>query len=141
MFKQEGFDFMGAAFEVYNQLGYGMAEEVYQQSLEIELDLRSIHFRSKEELSVFYKGRQLGTKYKPDLVVFEGIVVELKAVSQLLPEHEAQLFNYLRIARRPVGYLVNFGRKGELEWKRIILTDLQSIAASHEQPRLENHHS
>ena len=130
MFQQEGFQFMGAAFEVYNQLGYGMAEEVYQQSLEIELELRSITFRTKQELAVFYKARQLNTKYKPDLIVFEGIVVELKAVAQLLPEHEAQLFNYMRIAQTPVGYLINFGRKGGLEWKRFILSDLHSPVTS-----------
>jgi GxxExxY protein len=60
------------------------------------------------------------------LVAFGAIVVELKAVSELAPEHEAQLFNYLRIARRSVGYLINFGRKGELEWKRFIVSDLHS---------------
>jgi GxxExxY protein len=118
---------MGAAFEVYNQLGYGMAEEVYQQSLETELELRGIPFLSKDELAVFYKGRQLVTKYKPDLYVFGGIVVELKAVSQLVPDHEAQLFNYLRIARKQVGYLLNFGRRGELEWQRFVLSDLHSL--------------
>jgi len=137
MFKHEGFQFMGAAFEVYNQLGYGMAEEVYQQSLEIELELRSIPYRTKQELAMFYKARQLNTKYKPDLTVFEGIVVELKAVAQLLPEHEAQLFNYMRITRRPIGYLVNFGRKGELEWKRFILTDLHSAVTSDGPPERE----
>jgi GxxExxY protein len=67
---------------------------------------------------------QLQTKYKPDLVVFDGLVVEIKAVSELTPDHEAQLFNYMRIARRNVGYLLNFGAKGQLEWKRLILTDL-----------------
>jgi len=57
--------------------------------------------------------------------------VELKAVTQLLPEHEAQLFNYMRLARRPVGYLVNFGHQGTLEWKRLILSELiePSLAA------------
>jgi GxxExxY protein len=115
---------MGAAFEVYNQLGYGMAEEIYQQSLEIELELRSIPFLTKHELSVFYKDRQLQTKYKPDFVVFDGLVVEIKAVSELTPDHEAQLFNYMRIARRYVGYLLNFGSRNELGWKRFILTDL-----------------
>ena len=124
MFKQEGYDFMAAAFEVYNEIGYGMAEEIYQQSLEVELTLRNIAFVTKHELSVFYKGRRLMTCYKPDLVVFGGLVVELKAVSELLPEHEAQLFNYLRISRQAVGYLVNFGRKGELQWKRFIVSDL-----------------
>ena len=124
MFKDEGYQLMGAAFEVYNQLGYGMAEEVYQQSLEIELELRQIPFQTKAELVMSYKTRELLTKYKPDLFVFDAIVVELKAVSALQPEHEAQLFNYMRIALQPVGYLINFGRKGELEWKRLILSDL-----------------
>lgn len=117
MFKREGYEFMGAAFEVYNQLGYGMAEEIYQQSLEIELRLRDIPFVSKHELLVFYKGNQLETRYKPDLFVFSGIVVELKAVTEIATDHQAQLFNYMRIARKAVGYLVNFGHKGELEWK------------------------
>ena len=124
MFREEGFKLMGAAFEVYNQLGYGMAEEVYQQSLEIELALRGIPFQSKSQLTVFYKDKPLETRYRPDLFVFGGIVVELKAVAQLLSEHEAQLLNYMRIARQPVGYLINFGHKGELEWKRFILSDL-----------------
>jgi GxxExxY protein len=77
MFKEEGYKFMGAAFEVYNQLGYGMAEEVYQQSLEIELALQGIPFQSKRELTVFYKNRALDVRYIPDLFVFCGIVVEL----------------------------------------------------------------
>jgi len=124
MFQEEGYKLMGAAFEVYNQLGYGMAEEVYQQSLEIELGLRQIPFLTKHELTVFYKDRQLETRYKPDLFVFGGIVVELKAVTELNADHEAQLFNYMRIARQPVGYLINFGHKGELQWKRFILSDL-----------------
>ncbi len=128
MFKAEGYKFMGAAFEVYNQLGYGMAEEVYQQSLEIELALRDIPFRSKQELAMFYKGQLLETHYTPDLFAYEGIVVELKAVTELVSDHEAQLFNYLRIARQPVGYLINFGCKTELEWKRFIVSDLHPPA-------------
>ena len=131
MFKKEGYDLMGAAFEVYNQLGYGMAEEIYQQSLEIELGLRGIPFQPKAELIVYYKDRQLETRYKPDLLVFGAIVVELKAVAELISDHEAQLFNYMRIARQPVGYLINFGRKGELEWKRFILSDLHQNTDLH----------
>ena len=124
MFKQEGYDLMGAAFEVFNQLGYGMAEEIYQQSLEIELTLRGIPFVSKHSLTAFYKDRPLEAQYKPDLFVYEAIVVELKAVAELISDHEAQLFNYMRIARQPVGYLINFGHKGGLQWKRFILSDL-----------------
>jgi GxxExxY protein len=124
MFKEEGYRLMGAAFEVFNELGYGMAEEIYQQSLEIELHLQGIPFLTKHELKVYYKNRELDTRYKPDLFVFDGIVVELKAVAELAPEHEAQLFNYMRIARKKVGYLLNFGHKGTLQWKRFVLSDL-----------------
>ena len=112
---------MGAAFEVYNVLGYGMAEEIYQQSLEIELGLRNIPFQSKADIEVVYKGQALTTVYRPDLLVFGEIVVELKAVKALAPEHEAQLFNYMRISKKKVGYLINFGASKELEWKRFVL--------------------
>lgn len=130
MFQDEGYKFMAAAFEVYNQLGYGMAEEIYQQSLEIELELRGIPYLTKSELAVFYKGRQLQTRYKPDLVVSSVLVVELKAVTELVPDYEAQLFNYLRIAHQPVGYLLHFGSKHELQWKRFILSDLRKQQSS-----------
>src|ERR1700690_4066552 len=112
MFKDEGYRLMGAAFEVYNEIGYGLAEEVYQQSLEIEFGLRAIPFKPKAELLVFYKEKQLETRYIPDFMVFDKIVVELKAVSELHSDHDAQLFNYMRIARQPVGYILNFGHRG-----------------------------
>lgn len=118
---------MGAAFEVYNQQGYGLAEEVYQECLEIELELRGLKYQPKQDLRCFYKGRELKRRYVPDLFVLDCLVVELKAVTQLVSEHEAQLFNYMRIARRPVGYLVNFGHKDTLEWRRLILSE--SISA------------
>ena len=124
IYKDEGYKLMGAAFEVYNDQGYGMAEEIYQESLEIELELRGIPFRSKQELLCFYKGRALKKRYVPDLFVFGCLVVELKAGSQLLPEHEAQLINYMRLTKQPVGYLINFGHKDTLEWKRFILSEL-----------------
>ncbi len=124
MLKQEGYDFMGAAFEVYNELGYGMAEDVYQAALEVELGIREIDFVSQSALEVYYKGHQLSAKYRPDLLVFGEIVVELKAVKGITSDHEAQLLNYMRIARKRVGYLVNFGTKDNLEWKRFVLDDL-----------------
>jgi GxxExxY protein len=124
MFKDVGYKLMGAAFEVYNELGYGLAEELYQQSLEVELGLRNMSFLTKHELAVYYKGHRLDTVYKPDLFVLDCLVVELKAVTELAEEHEAQLFNYLRISRQPIGYLINFGHKNTLEWKRFILSDL-----------------
>jgi GxxExxY protein len=123
IYKEEGYRFMSAAFEVYNDRGYGLAEDLYQECLEIELQLQNIHYYSNQELKCFYKGRELKKRYIPDLFVFGCLVVELKSVSVLLPEHEAQLLNYLRISRQPVGYLVNFGHKGTLEWKRFILSE------------------
>ncbi len=120
-FKQEGFDFMAAVFEVHNQIGGGLAEEVYQESLEMELEMRQVPFVSKQELAIFYKGRELKRRYVPDLYVFGGIVVELKAVSKLVAEHEAQLFNYMRLTKKRVGYLVNFGPLSGVEWRRYIL--------------------
>jgi GxxExxY protein len=123
IYKDEGYKLMGAAFEVYNEQGYGLAEEIYQESLEMELESRAIPFRTKQELKCFYKARELKKRFVPDLFVFNCLVVELKSVSAIAPEHEAQLMNYMRITKQPVGYLINFGHKGELEWKRFILSE------------------
>lgn len=123
VYKDEGYKLMGAAFEVYNTLGYGLGEEIYQESIELEFESRSIRFQAKQELECFYKERRLRKRYIPDLYVCDCLVTELKAVSQLLPEHDAQLINYLRLTRQPVGYLINFGHKDTLEWKRIILSE------------------
>ena len=126
LFREEGYQLMGAAFEVYNENGSGLLEEIYQESLEIELALRGIRFRAKQELAVFYKGRELQKRYIPDLHVFGGMIVELKAVTELAPEHEAQVLNYLRIARQPVGYLINFAHRDTLQWKRFVLSEIIS---------------
>ena len=121
MLKQEGYDLMAAAFEVYNEEGFGFLEEIYQECMEIELEERGIPFVSQGELTVYYKNRALKKKYRPDLLVFEEIIVELKAVKALCPEHEAQILNYLKATGKRVGYLVNFGNAKELEWKRMAL--------------------
>ena len=121
LFQKEGYALMGAAFEVYNELGGGLLEEIYQESLERELTHLGIEFAAKVELRVFYKGNELKKRYVPDLVVCWGIMVELKAVRELAPEHEAQLLNYMRITKSRVGYLINFGPIGKLEWKRFVI--------------------
>lgn len=72
-FSEEGYALMGAAFEVHNEIGGGLAEEIYQQSLEIELELRGIPFRVRQELKVFYKNRELSKRYIPDLVGYEKL--------------------------------------------------------------------
>jgi GxxExxY protein len=122
---QEGYDLMAAAFEVHSVIGGGLLEEIYQESLEIELGLRGIPFRRKQALRVMYKGNVLEKQYIPDLVVSGEIVVELKAVSGFTNEHEAQLVNYMRITKSQVGYLINFGPIGKLQWKRFVLSEFQ----------------
>ena len=125
--QQEGYDFMAAAFEVYNDMGNGYTEDIYQEALELELTDRKIPFQSQAELTICYKGRPLKKKFRPDLLIFTDLVVELKAVSSLTSEHEAQLLNYLKATRKPVGYLVNFGCREKLEWKRFARTRKISV--------------
>jgi GxxExxY protein len=118
----EGYALMGAVFEVHRELGRGLSEEIYQESLEWELGLREISFQSKEELNVYYKGHLLEKRYIPDLHVSQEIMVELKAVKALTSEHEQQLLNYMHITKKAVGYLINFGPPS-VEWKRFILKE------------------
>ena len=101
--QQEGYDLIAAAFEVHNELGHGFTEEIYQEALETELSERGIAFLAQSEIVVFYKGRPLRKKFRPDLIVDGVIIVELKAVSALTSEHKAQLLNYLKATAQPVG--------------------------------------
>ncbi len=119
--QQEGYDFMAAVFDVYNEMGNGFLEEVYQESLELELSHRRISFSAKPRLTLFYKGQPLKKHYEADLIVIGEIVVELKAAKAITPEHEAQLINYLKATGKRVGYLINFGSFPRLEWKRLVL--------------------
>lgn len=121
LYQQPGYDLMGAAFEVYNQLGHGFFEEVYHEGLELELTDRAIPFVSRMILPLFYKGRPMKKSYQTDLIVVGEIIVELKAVRALVAEHDAQLINYLKATRKRVGYLINFGAFPKLEWKRLVL--------------------
>lgn len=125
----EGYALMGAVFEVYKEMGVGLSEEIYQESLEMELADLGIPFSSKQTLRVYYKGRELKKRYIPDLVVHGAIMTELKAVKAILPEHEQQLLNYMHVTRSAVGYLINFATPKAVEWKRFILQDY--VPASH----------
>jgi len=121
MFKDESFKIMGACFEVYKEKGCGFAEQVYQKCLEIELEMRGILFVSKQELSITYKGRLLKSKYVPDLLCYDKIIVELKAVKELCDEHRAQVHNYLKATGHRLGLLINFGHYPKVEYERIVL--------------------
>lgn len=112
---------MNACFEVHNEMGGGFLEEVYQEILEMELTDRGIPFVSHPKLQLYYKGRPLKKEYEADLIVIGEILVELKAVKALIPDHQAQLINYLHATQKRVGYLVNFGPTARLEWQRIVI--------------------
>ena len=120
---EEGFELMSAAFEVHKIIRGGLLEDIYQECLEEELRLRGVPFTPRQELAVFYKGRELRQRYIPDLYVHGEIVVELKSARALAPEHTAQLLNYMRLARKPLGYLINFGPLGKVEWRRFVLRE------------------
>ena len=122
LFKEEGYQLLGACFEVYNEEGSGFLEDVYQEALEIELGLRDIPFDSRPELRITYKGHELRKRYIPDLVCFGAIIIELKAVKELCDEHRAQLLNYLKATGYKVGYLVNFGHHPKLQYERFVNT-------------------
>lgn len=99
---------IGAAIEVHRQLGPGLLESTYEECLCHELHLRRIRFQRQLDLPVLYKGLKLNCGYRLDLLVEDTVLVEVKAVEQLLPVHEAQLLTYLRLAAKPVGLLINF---------------------------------
>ncbi|MEM9157683.1 MAG: GxxExxY protein [Verrucomicrobiota bacterium] len=121
--KAEAYALIGAAFEVYNEQGHGLSEEIYQESLEIELSIREIDFQPKQELTTYYKGRALKKKYIPDLMTHDQMIVELKALSELNGDHEAQVLNYMKITKQPIGYLLNFGKPDGVQWKRLIQSE------------------
>jgi GxxExxY protein len=119
--KLESYDVLGACFEVYKEKGSGFVESVYQECLEMELADRAIPFKTQPELALSYKGRPLKSKFKPDFICCDKIIVELKAVSGLTDEHRAQVQNYLRATRLKLGLLVNFAHYPKLEYERIVL--------------------
>ena len=111
MTKQEYLDMynvVGAAMEVYNTLGRGMAEAIYQEALDREFKLRKMEAEREKLLITYYKGKPLDKTYYADFY-YRNIVIELKSVEEICPEHRAQLFNYLRITKQERGILFNFG--------------------------------
>jgi GxxExxY protein len=122
VYRDESYKIMAACFEVYNDKGCGFLEPVYQECLEIELDLHEVPFILQKPLALTYKGRPLNSTYKADVICWDKIIVELKAVATLADEHRAQVLNYLSATGYKLGLLVNFGHYPKLEWERIANT-------------------
>ena len=111
--KEEYFDIyniVGIAMEVYNTLGYGMAEPIYQEAFAIEMELQGLSVEREKLLRLYYKNQLLEKTYYADFY-HKGIVIEMKAVDKIISDHRAQLFNYMRIAKQRKGILINFGEK------------------------------
>ncbi len=107
---------IGAFYKVYNTLGYGFLEKVYENALYIELTALNLKTEKQKPIKVFYEEREVGN-YFADLVVEDLVIIELKASETLCEEHEYQLINYLKATDIEVGLLLNFGKKPEIKRK------------------------
>ena len=96
--------------EVHKELNWGLLEPLYNEAMHIEMQDKGIDHEVLKNLQCYYKHRVMEKYYQMDLVVQNDIIVELKSVSKLIPAHRAQLFNYMRITRKPIGLLINFGQ-------------------------------
>jgi GxxExxY protein len=109
-YKKIVYEIIGSAMTVHRELNWGLLEPLYNEALCLELAEKDILCESEKLLPCFYKGHQMEKFYKMDVVVEGEVIVELKSVKELLPAHRAQLFNYMRLTKKPIGILINFGQ-------------------------------
>ena len=115
-----------AFYKVYNTLGFGFLEKVYENALHLELCLLGLQSNKQQQIDVFYAGKKVG-EYYADIVVNDIIIIEIKAHECLLTEHENQLVNYLKATHIEVGLLLNFGKKPEVK-RKVFDNELKRIA-------------
>ena len=114
-----------AFYKVYNTLGYGFLEKVYENAMRIELNKSGLNVDQQKNIKVYYESEQVGDYYA-DLLVKELVIVELKAAESICEEHETQLLNYLKATDIEVGLLLNFGKKAEIK-RKIFLNEHKKI--------------
>ena len=119
---------IGVYYNVFNELGYGFLERVYQNAMYVELKSEGFEVVAQKQIKVHYKGMLVGDYYA-DLIIDDRVILELKATEALAEEHEVQLLNYLRATDIEVGLLLNFGKKPEL--RRLIYTNDRKKLKSH----------
>ena len=119
IYKEEAYKIIGAAIEVHRGLGNGFLEAVYQEALEREFKIQGIPYSREQHINIEYKGEKLSKFYIADFVCFGNIIVELKALSSLESNHEAQVLNYLKATNHKLGLLINFGSRS-LQSKRLV---------------------
>ncbi len=120
IYKEDAYKIIGCCMEVHNELGKGFQEIVYADALEIEFKNNNIEYSREKKFSINYKGVILPHYYKADFIIFDKIILELKAISNLTNSHSKQTLNYLASSKLKLGILVNFG-EDSLKYKRIVL--------------------
>lgn len=120
IYPNEYYEIIGACFEVHKNLGSGFLEAVYSEALMWEFEERNIPYEKNKELSILYKGQHLIKKYYADFVCYDKIIIEMKAIDTLVPEHISQVLNYLKATEMRLGILANFGEH-QFHSKRIVL--------------------
>ena len=116
LYKEKTDRILSAFYEVYNALGYGFLERVYQNALYQELNRKGFTCEAQKQIKVYYKGKEVG-EYYADILVDKCIILELKACDRLCKEHELQLINYLKATNIELGLLLNFGEKPQVRRK------------------------
>ena len=106
--KQHMYDVVGAIHDVHKELGAGLNEYCYQEGLQLQLEESGIPFQRELSFHPHYHGREMSAEYRVDFLCKDNIIVECKAVTELISNHRAQLFNYMRLLQFPCGILVNF---------------------------------
>ena len=119
IYKIESYKIIGAAMEVHRELGSGFLEAIYQEALALEFERNDIPYKQEAKLEVNYKGQTLLKYYEADFICYDKIIVETKAINELIGKHESQVINYLKATNCKLGLLINFGTES-LEYKRLI---------------------
>jgi GxxExxY protein len=119
-YVDESYQIRGAIYAVYEAMGCGFLEAVYQECLEREFTQRGIPFAAQPDLILHYKGERLIQTYRPDFICYNLIIVELKAAHALIDQHRAQVHNYLKATKLQLGMLVNFGHYPLAQIERIV---------------------
>ena len=119
LLKEETSRIIGCAFDVLNEVGHGFHEKIYENGLTMAFALQGIPFDQQRRFPVLFRGKQIG-EFIPDLLAFDAVIVDPKVIEQISEHERGQMLNYLRIAKKRVGLILNF-RYPRLEWERLVL--------------------
>ena len=119
LLKAETEKIIGFAFEVLNEIGHGLNEKIYENSLTVLFKLNNIVFDQQRRFAVFFRGVEVG-EFVPDLIAFGSVIVDTKVIDRITDHERGQMLNYLRITKLRVGLILNF-KNARLEFERVVL--------------------